>query len=165
MQSISDFSKQQVLKCYGMMMDFVADEETTVAKLYKLQNGISRRRVGIPKEVYEKITSFVEDSLAPMVDNEEFEDWCYDCSVCGQYTTEGDFVHITYNEKQNFEERYAELLFERLRMVEAFGMKELYPALTGDSPITIGVDNSIYNAEKWSSRGIKEHNRREVRSA
>ena len=63
------------------------------------------------------------------------------------------------------EKRYAKLLFERLRMAEAFGMKELYPALTGDSPITIGVDNSIYDAVKWSSRGIKDHNRRYVRSA
>ena len=164
MQTVNDFSKQQIMECYGMMINFVSEVERSASELFQLKKDISLRRIGIPKGIYDKIMSFVEGSLEPIADNEEFEDWCHDCSVCGQFTTEGDFVHITLEEKQNFEERYAVLLFERLRMVEAFAMKELYPALTGDSAIAIGTDNSIYNAVKWSRRGIQEHNKMEVQS-
>ncbi len=160
MNKLSDFSKQQVLDCYEMMVKFVSfKEKIKSADLYRLEEKISRRRIGIPKEVYDKIISFVEVNFTPMIDGKDFN-WCYDAD-CGAWDYNGDnFFHHDYDEFRNYDERMLQVYYDRIRLVEDFGMRELYPLLTDDTPVAIGEDNSVFVTRKWVSRGIKPMNRK-----
>ena len=157
MVQVSDFSKQQILEIYDMMIKFVSFQENiTQTDLYLLQEKISRHRIGIPKEIFDKIISFVEVNFSNMVGRSDFE-WCYD-DDCGSYDYTGNnFIHNNMCEFQNYIERQLEVFHERLRLVEEFGMRELYPVLTGDSPVVIGKDNTVFQPKKWFSRGINVH--------
>ena len=111
MQTVSDFSKQKVIECYEMMIKFVSwKEEIKPDELYRLEEKIAKRRVGIPGEIYNKIIYFVETNLAPLLD-ERRNHWCTE-EECGQYDHDGNFVQLTYEQKRNYDERCVEMFFE-----------------------------------------------------
>lgn len=159
MGKVSNFSKQQILDCYGMMIKFVSGkEEILLQELYTLEAKIAKRRISIPKDIYDKIISFVDVNLAPLIDERRYH-WCTE-EECGQYDHDGNFVQMTYEQKRNYDERRLELFYERLRLVEEFGMRELYPVLTNDEPVSVGLDNTVYNSRKWVKYGVRFDNRR-----
>lgn len=120
---MDSYVKQQIQECYNEMYDYVFDfempEDGEDENFTYLKNEIEKRQISIPKDLYEKINSFIDKEFLPLANGEAFE----------------GMVSAIENDSEESEigAQYLWAIIQRRNALKEFGMKELYPLLVENS--------------------------------
>ena len=120
---LSDFSKRNVMACYGLMKDFMHDNVESEENYANLLLGLEKLRIGIPEEIYAKIIKFVDEELAPLVYESDKV-----FAVCDKVKAEMK-KDIKEEDIVKIAAPYLDILFNVEEKLDDFGMKELHPYL------------------------------------
>lgn len=129
MKSMSNFEKTNVMKAYMLLKDFIHDFEggaNDEENLGKLNFNLSKLKIAISKQNYEKIENFVESEIFPMV--YEF-DTVFEKSNCIGRIENGTRHIDTESELRTMCVYFIETLIEKEDTLEKFMMNEFHSQL------------------------------------
>lgn len=126
----SDFVKRQIMECYTLMKDYLRSENVEDENTYcEMRSEMDKRKIAIPKSVYEKITNFANEHLDPIIYDEKNTFASLYTEDIGYYDKKGVF-HTRSEEKTiEFCGRFLDILLKIEQELDDFAMKELYPIL------------------------------------
>lgn len=129
-EKYSDFVKENILKAYKMLIDYIASDDVEDEEEYcNLRDELSKLQIAIPEEIFEKIEKCVDDFLDPII-------YDYENFFAELYTEDFGYFdedHVFHMKSEAAIRAQAELYHERIWdiqcQIKEFGMKELYPIL------------------------------------
>ena len=135
---LNDFSKNAVWKCYELMKNYLHDDEVEYESCFvAMFQEIDKIKIAIPEAIYQKITQFMDDSLAPIVyEREKTFSACYSDEV-GFYNAEGRWE---IRDEEGMKKLCMEFMLKLMEVedeLDEFAMKELYPLLSEEDKKTL----------------------------
>lgn len=128
--SITDFNIAHIFECLEHMRDYLnSDNVESMDKFIELYERISRHNVAIPTEIFDKIDSFIDETLAPIVyePTTAFAD-CYSDDI-GTFDFAGKFIPKDKDATNQFCLNYMQTLCDIRQELEDFARDELHPYL------------------------------------
>lgn len=127
---LSDFNKNVILHCYEIMKDYLHDEEMENENCFSdMYAEIEKLRIAIPQDVYDKICTFIDENLAPIIYEriETFSE-CYTEKI-GFFNEDGVWQVKT---EEGMKEMCMAFLMKTMEIeqhLDEFAMTELHPLL------------------------------------
>lgn len=128
--TLTDFCKKNVMDCYGIMKAYIRSDDMESAECFtEMCLEIDKRKVGMPKIIFDKIEAFVNENLAPIIyEREDVFAECYSEKL-GRFDEDGTFCLISEEATYQFIINFMKKLAEIEELLEKFGMEELHPYL------------------------------------
>lgn len=125
----SDYTKNNIEKCFNLMLQYVDVASIESEEAYcNMRVDIRKMQIVIPKEIYEKINTFADDFLAPIIYEEGYWDFL-EKGELGLYDESGSFCLKDEQSTKKYCGLFLEKVIELQKMVIEFGMKELHSIL------------------------------------
>lgn len=126
---LSDFNKQAIYKMYELMKDYLHDEYDNEETFNNMWSEVQKLQLIVPDEVYKKVSDFIDNSLAPIVyEQEKVFSNCFTDEI-GYYTEEGSWK---IRDEEAFKKMALNInikIIEIEESLDSFAMKELRPYL------------------------------------
>lgn len=124
---ISDFNKQAIYKMYELMKDYLHDEYDNEETFNNMWSEVQKLQLIVPDEVYKKVSDFIDNTLAPIVyEQEKVFSNCFTDEI-GYYTEEGSWK---IRDEEAFKKMALNInikIIEIEESLDTFAMKELRP--------------------------------------
>lgn len=119
-------------ECYSFMKKYLHSQYVSNEEEYlELRRRLTRRKIGIPKDVYAKIEEFVDQNFAPIVYNHmETFAACYTEHI-GVMDEDGVF-HVPGNKIEAYRSLFNGIINDIEKRLQEFAIKELYPLVAKD---------------------------------
>lgn len=125
----SEFVKGNIMKCYDLIMEYLHSDEIESEEVFcKMRANVHKLKVGIPKDIFDKIEDCVDTHVEPMIYDEAFWAELYTEDI-GYYDDENTFHLLSEEAIYKQAGLFYSKIFEVERKVEEFAMEELYPIL------------------------------------
>lgn len=127
----TEFEKQTLMRCYEMIAEYLGEGLPEDEEQYaKLCQHVDFLKVGIRKDVFEKITKFIDDKIDPFIYDEEFIRRELYPEEYG-YIDENNSYRLRDEESTyNLIGKFMEMSWQLSKDWEQFGMEVMYPILT-----------------------------------
>lgn len=87
----SDYTKNNIEKCFNLMLQYVDVASIESEEAYcNMRVNIRKMQIVIPEDIYEKINTFADDFLAPIIYEEGYWDFL-EKGELGSYDESGSF--------------------------------------------------------------------------
>lgn len=130
--TMTDFSRQAIMRCYVLMKDFLRRGIENVAaeeEFLNMRQAIEMQKIAIPETIYCQLIEAV-GFLEPIVYEPQTTFACCYSDSLGYFDDEGVW-HIRDGKETHFVANFISALLEIERDLDEYAMKNFYPALVG----------------------------------
>lgn len=128
--NVTDFNKERIFHCYNVMKNYLQDDDVESEECFNcMYDEIEKCKVAIPTAVFEKISNFIDEKLAPIVyESEKTFAECYTDEI-GYYNDENIWQTRDEEATRKMCMAFIVKLAEIEQELDNFAMNELSPVL------------------------------------